>query len=465
MQVVEILTYNDLMKITSEEEKIQFLLDVISEHERSPMFQNGRTAGLFYRNRDIDLEKVIKVVYDREGIPHLDKISPNHKLATNLFHIFITQLVSYLLGNGIIFEDNNIKKALGGSDFDFRLQQVLIYAALDGEGYGFVTDNGVVPLCYACKIHGNEPFLAPLKDEDDGIMKAAVRYWRLAPDKPLRITLYELDGFTEYKENENGNVVLYAPKRAYKTHRVRSEIEGDISTTGENYSDFPIVPMGFINGQSSIVGNREKLFAYDVVLSGMVNNVDMNTIYWIIQNADGMDKRDDLNFVGDIIQSQVVHTPDGTDIRKEEISSRHEAYISVLDTLRKELFHDFQAVDTENLSAGNKTTVEIKSAYENLNLKCDEVEKYISDFVRGCLRVKGLDENAEFHFKRPNNINEAEYLTTLANIAPLLNDDIIMKLACETLGIIDEYEKIKEQKTIEEAERFKTENEENLKEN
>ncbi len=447
-----------MQKITDEQERIQFLLKVIDEHEKSPMFKDGKVAGFFYRNRDIDLEEVIKVVYDREGIPHLDKISPNHKLVANLFHIFITQLVSYQLGNGIIFEDNNIKKALGGSDFDFKLQQVLIYAALDGEGYGFVADNGVVPLCYACKIHGNEPLLAPLKDEDDGIMKAAVRYWRLDVDKPLRITLYETDGFTEYKENENGEIVLYAPKKAYKTNTVSSDIEGNIYTIGENYNGFPIVPMSFINGQSSIVGNKEKLFAYDVVLSGMVNNVDMNTIYWIIQNADGMDKRDDLNFVGDIIQSQVVHAPDGTDIRKEEISSRHEAYTSVLNTLRKQLFHDFQAVDTENLSAGNRTTVEIKSAYENLNLKCDEVEKYISDFVRSCLRVKGLDENAEFHFKRPNNINETEYLTTLATIAPLLSDDITTKLACETLGIIDEYEEIKNQKIREEAERFKTEN-------
>lgn len=458
LEVIEILTYNDLAKITSEEKKIQFLLDVISEHERSQMFKDGKTAGLFYRNRDTYLEEIIKVVYDREGIPHLDKISPNHKLVTNLFHIFITQLVSYLLGNGIIFEDSNIKKALGGSDFDFKLQQVLIYAALDGEGYGFVTDNGVVPLCYACKIHGNEPFIAPLKDEDDGIMKAAVRYWRLADDKPLRITLYEIDGFTEYKEDDDGNIRVYASKKAYKTNTVSSKIEGDISVSGENYSSFPIVPMSFINGQSSIVGNKEKLFAYDVVLSGMVNNVDINTIYWIIQNADGMDKRDDLNFVGDIIQSQVVHAPDGTDIRKEEISSRHEAYISVLDTLRKELFHDFQAVDTENLSAGNKTTVEIKSAYENLNLKCDEVEKYVYDFVRGCLRVKGLDENAEFHFKRPNNINEIEYLTTLANIAPILGEDMTLKLACEVLGTVDEYEAIRNQKIIEEAGRFTNEN-------
>lgn len=410
---------------------------------------------MFYRHRDVELEEIQKVVYDREGNPHADTVSPNHKLTTNLYHLFITQLVSYQLGNGVIFEDSSIKNALGGSDFDYKLQEVFTYAANDGEAYGFVTENGIVPMCYACKIHGDEPLLAPLKDEDDGKIKSAVRYWRLAPDKPLRITLYEPDGFTEYKETDNGEIALYAPKRAYKVHKVTSEIEGDISATEENYSEFPIVPMRFINGQSSIVGNKTKLFAYDVVMSGMVNNIDMNTIYWIIKNADGMDKRDDLNFVADIISSQVIHTPDDTDVTKEEISSRHEAYITVLENLRRQLYLDFQAIDTEQLTAGSKTTVEIKASYQNLNLKCDEIEKYINEFIRGCLRVKGLDENAEFHFKRPNNINETEYLTTLANIAPLLSDDIIMKLVCETLGVIDEYEKIKVQKEREEMERFR----------
>ena len=339
--MILIYTYNDLAKITDEQSRINFIQEAIAEHESTEMFKNGTIAGLFYRNRDVDLEEIVKVVYDREGNPHADKVSPNHKLVTNLFHIFTTQLVSYLLGNGIIFEDNKIKQALGGSDFDFKVQQVLTYAILDGEGYGFVTENGIVPFCYACKIHGNEPLLVPLKDEDDDTIKAAIRYWRIADDKPLRITLYEMDGVTEYKENEIGEVEIYIPKKAYKINTISSKIEGNISSTGENYSYFPIVPMGFINGQSSIVGNRAKLFAYDAILSGMINNVNMNKIYWIIRNADGMDRRDDLNFVGDIIQSQVVHAPDGVDISKEEISSRHDSYISVLNTLRKELFHDF----------------------------------------------------------------------------------------------------------------------------
>lgn len=447
----DIFTYNDLQKICDENEKIRFILGVISEHENSEIYRNGAVSGLFYRGYDPDLEAIKKVVYDREGNAHIDTVSPNHKLTSNLYHLFINQLVSYELGNGVSFDNLELKKSLGGAEFDYILQQILIYSANDGEAYGLVTEDGVVPLCRACKVNGDEPLFVPLKDEDDGQLKAGVRYWRLAVDKPLRVTLYEADGWTEYKEAEDGNLQIYRQKTPYRVRRVSNKIEGEISVSGENYSDFPIIPMGFINNQSSIVGNRSKLFAYDVVLSGMVNCVDMNTVYWTLRNAEGMSPQDDLNLVADMIYRRIIHTPEDVELKKEEISTNHGAFSDVLEVLRRQLFTDFQAVDTESVSSRNVTTVEIRSAYENLNLKCDEIERYISAFIRGCLKVKGFDQNEPFHFKRPNNINELEYVTKIADISEKIGEETALKLICEALGLTDEYEKILEKKNMQNA--------------
>lgn len=443
-------TYNDLKQTSN---ITLFVEDVIKDHEGSEIYRNGRKAGLFYRHIDEDLEQIKKYVYDRDNVAHYDDVSPNHKLTSNMFHFFITQLVSYQLGNGVSFDDESIKEQLGGAEFDYILQDVLTYAACDGESYGYVTDDKIYPFCAACKINGDEPLLIALKDENDGKIKAAVQYWRLAADKPMRATLFEIDGYTEFKEftYEDGKTgfEIFEEKKPYKQTVVKSENEGTIAVKGENYSSFPIVSMRFINGQSSIVGNEALLFAYDIVLSGMVNNVDMNTVYWVLKNADGMDKRDDLNFVADMINSKVIHANEGIDIQKEEIQSRHDAYISVLSMLRHELFTNFQAVDVESISAANKTTVEIKASYQNLNLKCDEIEKYLDRFIRECLRLKGLDVNAKWHYKRPNDVNMSEMLTSIMQVAPLLGEDTALKLVCETLGLIDEYENIKEQKAVE----------------
>lgn len=449
-----IYTYNDLQKITGEREKMQFIYAVISEHESSQIYRNGAVSGLFYRGSDPDLEAIKKVVYDREGNAHIDTVSPNHKLTSNLYHLFINQLVSYELGNGVSFNNPEIKKALGGAEFDYILQQILIYAANDGEAYGLVTDDGIIPLCCACKVNGDEPLFIPLKDEDDGEVKSGIRYWRLAEDKPLRVTLYEADGWTEYKEAEDGNLQIYREKMPYRVRRISNKIEGEIGIVSQKSGDFPIVFMKFINNQSSIVGNRAKLFAYDVVLSGMVNCVDMNTVYWTLRNAEGMSPQDDLNLVADMIYRRIIHTPEDVEVKKEEISTNHKAFSDVLGVLRQQLFTDFQAVDTESVSSRNVTTVEIKAAYENLNLKCDEIERYIASFIRGCLKVKGFDQNEPFHFKRPNNINELEYVTKIAGISAQIGDETALKLICEALGLIDEYEKILEKKEAQDMENF-----------
>lgn len=444
------LTYNDLKACYNEDKRISFIEKAIAEHQASNKFKLGEDAGYFYRGVDRELENIRQVVYDREGNSYNSEKS-NHKIISNLFFIFCTQLVSYQLGNGISFDNEQVKEQLGGSNFDYEVQQALAYAFCDGESYAYVDEDGITPLCYACKIEGNEPLLIPLYDEDDGEIKAAIRYWRLDSGKPLMVRLFELDGSTLYKEvrEENGQkskLQLYEEKKSYSNKTVSSDAEGITNTIGSNPSNFPIVPLKYINGQSELAGKKSTLFAYDVVYSGLVNGVDMNTVYWIIKNADGMDKRDDLNFVADIIHNQTIHEPEGVDIRKEEIHSNDSAYINVLGVLRDKLFTDFMAVDVERKLAGNVTTVEIKAAYQNLNLKCDKIEKYLSDFIRSILRVKGIDENEPFHFKRPNDINATEYVTMLMQIAPILGEDTSLKLVCETLGLIDEYEAIKEQK-------------------
>lgn len=450
-----VITYQKLSLCDTEEERIDFIKSAISAHETSPMFITGKIAGEFYRNKDAELEKMENFVYDAAGNAIKDTVSPNHKLTANFFYLFTTQLVAYLLGNGVSFDNPKIKEKLGGSDFDYKLQRLLAYAACDGETYGYVDDTGITPMCYACKLEGKEPYCIPLYDEDDGELRAAIRYWRLTPESPLRATLYEEDGFTEYKEqvddeyNPTGVLAVMEEKSSYKGETVKNDIEGVYRKEGKNPGKLPVVPMGFICGQSSIEGNVALLHAYNVVLSDMTNGVDMNTTYWKVKNADGMDKRDDNALLYDIFKTHVIHTPEGTTVDKEEVSMRTAEYQAVLAVLEAILYDKFQAVRTQSISAAAKTTVEIKAAYENLNMRCDEVEKYVAAFIRGCLVVIGEDPNEPFHFKRPNNINQSEFVQLILSALPVIGDDVALKQILESLGMIDEYEAIKEQREAE----------------
>lgn len=455
------VTYNDLMLCTTEQERIDFIDNAITDHEASPMFKTGKIAGEFYRNKDSELENQKNYVYDADGNAIEDTVSPNHKLTANFFYLFTTQLVAYLLGNGVSFDKPEIKDKLGGSQFDYKLQRLLAYAACDGESYGYIDPDGnVTQMCFACRLEGKEPYCIPLYDEDDGELKAAIRYWRLTQESPLRVTLYEADGVTEYKEqiddknNPSGILYVMEEKHAYKDKQIENKIEGEYRSEGKNPDKLPVVPMGFICGQSSIEGNIALLHAYNVVLSDMANGVDMNTTYWKVKNAEGMDRRDDNALLYDIFKTHVIHTPEGVEVDKDEVSMRTTEYQAVLAMLEAVLYDKFQAVRTQNISASSKTTVEIKAAYENLNLRCDEVEKYVSDFIRGCLEVIGEDPNEPFHFKRPNNINQSEFVQLILAALPVIGDDVALKQILESLGMIDEYETIKEQKEAAEMDRF-----------
>ena len=335
--------------------------------------------------------------------------------------------------------------------FDFGLTYSLYH--ISSQSASFISG-------FACRLEGKEPYCIPLYDEDDGELKAAIRYWRLTPESPLRVTLYEADGVTEYKEqtddenNPSGNLYVMKEKSAYKGKQIKNEIEGEYRSEGKNPGKLPVVPMGFICGQSSIEGNIALLHAYNVVLSDMTNGVDMNTTYWKVKNAEGMDRRDDNALLYDIFKTHVIHAPEGVEIDKDEVSMRTAEYQAVLAMLEAVLYDKFQAVRTQNISASSKTTVEIKAAYENLNMRCDEVEKYVSDFIRGCLEVIGEDPNEPFHFKRPNNINQSEFVQLILAALPVIGDDVALKQILESLGMIDEYEAIKEQKEAAEMDRF-----------
>ncbi len=455
------LTYNEFLECTTEEERTNFILQAISEHELSRDFRTGIAAGKFYRHQDPDMEMIEKVYYDFQGLAHKDTFSPNHKLCANFYYIFISQMVQYLLGNGVSFDDPTVKERLG-NDFDYKLQTLLTWAANDKVSYGLVTPNGIEPLNFACDSH-KEPCFIELRDEYDGTIKAGIRYWRLAANKPLIVTLFEIEGMTEYREiksdddEKSGNIRLeiVKEKTPYTLNMVSNDVQGVYLSKGSNYSELPIVPLRFINDQSSLVGNRATLTAYNLAISNMVNDVsEFNLLYWVLKNAEGMDAYDDAQFLTNLLRTHVLHLQDGVEAEPHEIAPKFDSVETALKVLKEQLISDFMAVDWERMSGGNVTTVEIEAAYTNLKLKSSDVERCVGEFIRGVLKVLGLDPNTPFHFKPDVTINKAEEVQIILSTQNYFDEETITKLLCETFGIIDEFEAIQAKKAAESMARF-----------
>lgn len=447
-----IRTYEDLLDLPegNDTEKIAFILSAIWEYKASEQYKNAVIAYDYFRRRNVTINEYRKLLYTLSGEAVPDNFSANYKFCNAFFQIFVEQENSYLLGNGVTFNDASTKEKLGGDRFDNKLMELGEYALWGAVSYGFFN------LDHIDTFKSTE--FVPLIGEEDGALHAGIRFWQIDNTKPLRATLYEEDGYTDYiwringrGETEEGQI-LHA-KRPYVQIVATTPADGTEILDGENYPGFPIVPLwGNLIHQSEIVGLREKIDGYDLIQSGFANDLDdCSQIYWTIQNAGGMDDVDLAKFLDrlKVVKAAVVED-DGARAESHTVDIPYQARMTALADIRDSLYRDAMALDTDKISAGNVTATAINAAYENLDLKCDRFEMCVSDFIDNLLKLIGVEDSP--NFKRTKVTNLAEETQMVISASQFLDDETILK----HLPFLspDEIEEVLERKKQEEIERF-----------
>lgn len=436
------LTFQDFLAAENRED---FLLQAIAEHENSKKYKIGQLAAEFYAGNDPILEKVKKIIYDLNGMAHKDYFSADSKLKTSYYQIFAMQTVSYSFGNGVAFDNEEIKKKLGSS-FDADINDWATYAVNDGEAYAYVTENKITPMSIGSD--KTKPIFVPLVDVETGAVKAGFKYWRLDDDKPLRITLYEPQGYTEYEQPYGEKLSAISDLKAYKGTVTKFEAFDDI-VNAETVEGIPIVKLSFFNGQSYIANKVNMLTEYNALLSKLSSNSRENDlVYWIIKNCGGMDEIDDNAFLMKIIQSHVAHLDEGQEAEPKQLVAPHEGILAALETLRKQLFYDFAAIDFERMSGGNITTYEIKQAYANKDLYADRFEMNFARAMEQVLKLMGY-EGETYRLTRSRLIDVNGESQVILSEAPYFGEEVTTKRLCETHGMIDSFEEIQAKKLAE----------------
>ena len=440
-------TYQDLLKNT--DNLLEFTRGVIYDHVSSNEYKEAEIADEYNRQRNRTIVQYQKLLYTMSGQAVPDNYSANFKLCSNFFNRFVTQENQFLLGNGCTWENEDTENKLG-DDFDEQLQEAGEKALVCAVSFGFwnLDHLDVFSLLE----------FAPLWDEEDGALKAGVRFWQIAPDKPLRATLYELDGYTDYmwnkdKDGESGEVLH--EKRPYKLKLKGTDADGMEIYDGENYPSFPIVPL-WANKykQSEFVGMRENIDAYDLVKSGFANDLDdASQIYWIVQNAGGMDDVDLAKFLEGLKTVKAAVVEDGgARAESHTIDVPYNARLTLLAQLRNDMYEDFMALDTKNIASGAVTATQIEAAYEDFSKKVDKYEYCVLKFVNGILALAGIEDHVTFTRSMIVNVNET--VTTLLQCAQYLPQDYVTKKILTLFGDGDQYEDIQAQIDEENMERM-----------
>lgn len=443
------ITYQDLVAVgENEEERMAFVLRAINQHMSSADYRIARDADMYYRHLNPSIMRAQKLIYDLMGQAHIDEWVPNHKIPSRYYYYFVTQGVLFLLGNGVSFENTGTKEKLG-ADFDKQVVDLVIDGLNAGRSYAFWNVDHIDTFSFL--------EFVPLLDEETSLLRAGIRFWQIDPAKPLRATLYEEDGYTEYIKRADEEISVLQDKKAYIQVVSSSESTGvlDISD-GENYDGFPIVPFYNINKQSELIGTREVIDAYDLMASDLVNNVDNgNLIYWVIRNAGGMDDLDDQKFIERLKTLHVAHLEGEEQIDAHQLEAPYQANDNALERLRSQICDDFMGLDVRDIASGAATATQIRAAYEPLNSKTDMLEYQVTDFIQRLLKIAGIDDVPTY--TRSMIVNQSEMIQNIVVAGAELPQEYKTRKIVELLGDIDEADKVIEELTAEDANRFTAE--------
>ena len=430
-----------------------FIKECIERHRRSEMYRNAVSADAYFRQRNETIARFTQRLFTASGQQVRDFTASNLRLASNLFRRLNVQRCMYSLGKGVSFVDvgesgEDTTKAKLGDRFDDDVKQIGINALIHGVSFPFWNLDHI-------DVFSATEF-APIWDETSGALMAGIRFWRLDQFHPLNAVLYEQDGYVEYRATspEGGELAFTAGKRAYKA--TYAEVPADglmLAVDEENYSRLPIVPVwGSDAHQSTLVGLRESIDAYDLIKSGLANDVqDCAEIYWIVENCGGMTDEDLQRYRDRLKLTHIANadTEDGGGIKPYTQEVPYAARKETLAAIKADMDEDFGALDVHTVAAG-ATNDHIDAAYQPMDEEADEFERHIREGIMDILALQGIEDTPVFVRNRISNIKEQVEIV-MAEAAYLDDETVLRKLPNVTP---DEVAEILRRKDAEAAERM-----------
>ena len=174
-------------------------------------------------------------------------------------------------------------------------------------------------------------------------------------------------------------------------------------------------------------GHRETIDCYDYIKSGLANDIDDTSgFYWVLKNSGGMDDVDIAKFIERMrtVRGAALED-DASTAEAHTLDVPTEARTKMLDILKSDLYHDFQIVNVEELSASAKTATEIRAAYQPMDDKCGDFEYCLIEAIQNILALAGIDDEPSFKWNRI--ANQTEETNMVMSASAILGDELTLK--------------------------------------
>lgn len=447
------------------------------ENDASSKAKQFAETGVRYYEGDHDIKDYRIFFIDAEGKIQEDKTKSNIKISHPFFKLLVDQQTQYMLSGHGGFVKSDIPELQTELDAYFNENESFV-AELNGLISGTVVKGWEYMYAYkneddrtAFQVADSTGVVEVReKETDDGC--AYVIYWfvdRIDKDnkKIKRIQVWDKQQTWSFCQEDDGSIVRDDSIPNNPRPHILYQKDGEDRLF---YDDYGIIPFFRLdNGKkrfSSLKTIKALIDDYDLMNAGLSNNIqDTNEALYVVKGFDG-DNLDELHF--NVRAKKLIGVGESGDVDIKTIDIPVEARKTKMEVDEKNIFRFGQGVNTEALKDTSATTsIAIKSAYANLDLKCDGLQPFLLQFMRKLLKLvlkeindrNGTDyeqKDVYFDFEREIITNAQENaqidlvkaqeqqakVTTILNTASMLGQELTAQLVCEALEL--DYDDVKD---------------------
>lgn len=452
--------------------EIKTLIDNDRASKRKQLAREGDR----YFNGDHDIKKYRIFFINADGILQEDLTRSNIRISHPFWKIIAEQEAQYILsGKEPLFNSDipELQSRLdeyfnNNDDFNSELYYAVLGSIVKGFDFFYAYKNSKGLTSFQCadsldvvEVRENET--------DDGCKYVIFPYVdRISKDNKTitRIEVWDDKQVTFYVDDGDGNITLDKDQKPNPRPHILYKHDGDEATYFEDFGQIPFIRLDNDKKQKSGLHLIKDLIDdYDLMNSGLSNNIqDTNESLYVVKGFEG-DNLDELML--NIKAKKHIGVGEDGDVEIKTVDIPVEARKNKMEEDKKNIFYFGMAVNTDGLKdTGATVSVAVKSAYADLDLKCEGFNKGFKRFLRKLLELvlKEINEvdgtayeqkDVYFNLERETITNEQEKaqirlieaqeqqtrVGTILNTAAQFGNELTMQMLCDAMDM--DYDDIK----------------------
>ena len=433
--------------------------------------------GQRYYDGEHDIKKYRIFFINADGVLKEDLTRSNIRISHPFFKILADQEAQYILSSKEPLFNSDIPELQtrldeyfnNNDDFNSELYYVVVGSIVKGFDFFYAYKNSKGMTSFQCA--DSLGVVEVRENETDDGCEYVIFYYidRIGKDMQLitRIEVWGANNTTFYIQDSNGKIVLDKQKKVNPRPHILYTQDGDEYTYFDDFGQIPFIRLdNNKKQQSGLKPIKDLIDDYDLMACGLSNNIqDTNESLYVVKGFEG-DNLDEL--MVNIKAKKHIGVGEDGDVEIKTVDIPVEARKTKMEADKESIFYFGMGVNTSGLKdTGATVSVAVKSAYADLDLKCEGFNKGFKKFLRKLLDLvlKEINEvdgtaytqqDVYFNLDREIITNEQEKaqirlieaqeqqtrITTILNTSAQFGNELTMQMLCEAYDL--DYDELKD---------------------